>query len=72
MNSLTLRLHPDRASVDAWYNAAIEAGAKDNGKPGIRSHYHAHYYGAFVIVSDNLAPTPPGCVGRGHFQYLLT
>ncbi|KAK2614026.1 hypothetical protein N8I77_000887 [Diaporthe amygdali] len=39
----------DRASVDAWYNAAIEAGAKDNGKPGIRSHYHAHYYGAFVI-----------------------
>lgn len=42
----------DRASVDAWYNAAIEAGAKDNGKPGLRPHYHAHYYGAFVLVSE--------------------
>lgn len=41
----------DRESVDAWYKAAIEAGGKDNGKPGIRSHYHANYYGAFVIVS---------------------
>lgn len=37
--------------MDAFYNAAIEAGARDNGKPGIRAHYHAHYYGAFVIVS---------------------
>lgn len=44
----------DRASVDAWYKAAIEAGAKDNGKPGLRPHYHAHYYGAFVIVSEPL------------------
>lgn len=38
--------------MDAFYNAAMEAGAKDNGKPGIRAHYHAHYYGAFVLVSD--------------------
>lgn len=44
----------DRATVDAFYSAAIEAGAKDNGKPGIRAHYHAHYYGAFVIVSASV------------------
>lgn len=50
---LTVRYkNTDRASVDAFYNAAIEAGAKDNGKPGLRPHYHAHYYGAFVLVSD--------------------
>lgn len=48
---LTIYEQIDRASVDAWYNAAIEAGAKDNGKPGLRPHYHAHYYGAFVLVS---------------------
>lgn len=34
--------------VDAFYEAAIAAGARDNGKPGIR-FYHQHYYGAFVI-----------------------
>ncbi|KAF3766800.1 hypothetical protein M406DRAFT_68986 [Cryphonectria parasitica EP155] len=39
----------DRAAVDTWYEAAIKAGGKDNGKPGLRSHYHANYYGAFVI-----------------------
>jgi len=38
-----------RAQVDAFYNAAIAAGARDNGKPGIREHYHPNYYGAFVI-----------------------
>jgi hypothetical protein len=38
-----------RAAVDAFYQAAIAAGAKDNGKPGIRAHYHPNYYGAFVI-----------------------
>lgn len=38
-----------RAQVDAFYSAAIKAGAKDNGKPGIREHYHPNYYGAFVI-----------------------
>lgn len=39
----------DRAAVDAFYDAAIAAGGKDNGKPGVRSHYHSNYYGAFVI-----------------------
>jgi catechol 2,3-dioxygenase-like lactoylglutathione lyase family enzyme len=39
----------DHAEVDAFYQAAIAAGGKDNGKPGLRPHYHANYYGAFVI-----------------------
>jgi len=41
-----------RSQVDAFYAAAIAAGAKDNGAPGLRPHYHAHYYGAFVIDPD--------------------
>jgi catechol 2,3-dioxygenase-like lactoylglutathione lyase family enzyme len=41
-----------RAAVDAFYRAAITAGAKDNGPPGLRPHYHANYYGAFVIDPD--------------------
>ena len=41
-----------RAEVDAFYAAAIAAGARDNGKPGLRPHYHANYYGAFVLDSD--------------------
>jgi len=41
-----------RAQVDAFYAAAIAAGAKDNGAPGIRAHYHANYYAAFVIGPD--------------------
>ena len=39
----------NRFQVAEFYHAAIEAGAKDNGKPGIREEYHPHYYGAFVI-----------------------
>jgi len=42
----------DRAAVDAFYRAAIAAGAKDNGAPGLRPQYHANYYGAFVIDPD--------------------
>ncbi len=38
-----------RAAVDAFYKAALAAGAKPNGEPGIRAHYHPNYYGAFVI-----------------------
>ena len=37
------------AEVDAFYRAALEAGGRDNGGPGLRPHYHANYYGAFVI-----------------------
>lgn len=39
-------------AVDQFYRAAIEAGAKDNGKPGLREIYHPNYYGAFVIDPD--------------------
>jgi catechol 2,3-dioxygenase-like lactoylglutathione lyase family enzyme len=42
----------DRASVDAFYRAALAAGGRDNGAPGPRPHYHEHYYGAFVLDPD--------------------
>jgi catechol 2,3-dioxygenase-like lactoylglutathione lyase family enzyme len=41
-----------RATVDAFYKAALEAGGRDNGAPGCRPHYHEHYYGAFVLDPD--------------------
>lgn len=43
---------PDRASVDAFYEAALAQGGRDNGPPGIRAHYHPDYYGAFIIDPD--------------------
>jgi catechol 2,3-dioxygenase-like lactoylglutathione lyase family enzyme len=42
----------DRKTVDAFYAAAIAAGGKDNGAPGIRAQYHPSYYGAFVLDPD--------------------
>src|SRR5262244_6928 len=41
-----------RAQVDAFYKAAMAAGGRDNGAPGLRPHYHANYYGAFVLDPD--------------------
>jgi catechol 2,3-dioxygenase-like lactoylglutathione lyase family enzyme len=41
-----------RAQVDAFYRAAIAAGAQDHGAPGLRPKYHANYYAAFVIGPD--------------------
>ena len=41
-----------RAQVRAFYEAAIAAGGKDNGPPGVRPMYHEHYYGAFVLDAD--------------------
>jgi catechol 2,3-dioxygenase-like lactoylglutathione lyase family enzyme len=41
-----------RTLVDAFYNAAIAAGGRDNGAPGVRPHYHPTYYGAFVLDPD--------------------
>ena len=41
-----------RRQVDAFYQAALAAGGRDNGPPGLRPQYHAHYYGAFVIGPD--------------------
>jgi catechol 2,3-dioxygenase-like lactoylglutathione lyase family enzyme len=42
----------DRASVDAFHRAALAAGGRDNGPPGLRPHYHANYYGAFALDPD--------------------
>jgi len=41
-----------RADVNAFYEAAIDAGGTDNGAPGLRPHYHENYYGAFVLDPD--------------------
>jgi catechol 2,3-dioxygenase-like lactoylglutathione lyase family enzyme len=43
---------PSRAVVNAFYAAALEAGGKDNGAPGLRPHYHDNYYGSFVLDPD--------------------
>ncbi len=42
----------DRHGVDAFHATALAAGARDNGAPGLRPHYHANYYGAFVLDPD--------------------
>ena len=42
----------DRANVDAFYRAALAAGGRDNGAPGLRPHYHPNYYAAFVLDPD--------------------
>ena len=65
-SSLCIRLGPEerpshlhlaftaenRRQVDAFYRAALAASGKDNGAPGLRPHYHANYYAAFVIGPD--------------------
>ena len=42
----------DRSSVDACHAAALEAGGRDNGPPGLRPHYDANYYAAYVLDPD--------------------
>ena len=41
-----------REQVDAFHRAALQAGGKDHGAPGLRPQYHAHYYAAFVLDPD--------------------
>ena len=53
----TPRLHiafraETREVVEAFYDAALKAGGRDNGAPGLRPHYHPNYYGAFVLDPD--------------------
>jgi catechol 2,3-dioxygenase-like lactoylglutathione lyase family enzyme len=43
---------PDHATVDAFHAAALAAGGRDNGAPGLRPHYDPGYYGAFVLDPD--------------------
>jgi catechol 2,3-dioxygenase-like lactoylglutathione lyase family enzyme len=42
----------DRATVDRFYQAGLEAGGRDNGGPGERSNYHPGYYAAFLLDPD--------------------
>lgn len=42
----------DRESVRRFHKAAVEAGGRDDGSPGLRSRYHADYFGAFVLDPD--------------------
>jgi catechol 2,3-dioxygenase-like lactoylglutathione lyase family enzyme len=54
----------DRAGIDSFYEAAVAAGASENGPPGVRPHLHENYYAAFVIDPENSSalvipqPTP--------------
>jgi catechol 2,3-dioxygenase-like lactoylglutathione lyase family enzyme len=41
-----------RSQVDAFHQAAMTAGGRDNGPPGLRSQYHPNYYGAFILDAD--------------------
>lgn len=43
---------PNRATVDAFHAAALAAGGRDNGQPGLRPQYHPSYYGAFAYDPD--------------------
>jgi catechol 2,3-dioxygenase-like lactoylglutathione lyase family enzyme len=43
---------PDQATVRAFHAAALAAGGRDNGAPGLRAEYHPTYYGAFVLDPD--------------------
>lgn len=43
---------PDRAAVDAFHAAALGAGGRDNGAPGLRPQYHPNYYAAFITDPD--------------------
>jgi catechol 2,3-dioxygenase-like lactoylglutathione lyase family enzyme len=45
-------LVPSRRHVDAFHAAALAHGGSDEGAPGLRSHYHPHYYGAYVRDPD--------------------
>jgi catechol 2,3-dioxygenase-like lactoylglutathione lyase family enzyme len=43
---------PDRETVEAFHAAALAAGGRDNGPPGLRPHYHESYYGAYALDLD--------------------
>jgi catechol 2,3-dioxygenase-like lactoylglutathione lyase family enzyme len=52
VNPLHVAFRADRAGVQAFYDAALAAGASDNGAPGVRSDIHPNYYAAFVHDPD--------------------
>lgn len=52
-NGMTVAFNASsRAAVDAFHKAALAAGGKDEGAPGLRTHYHPDYYGAYVRDLD--------------------
>ena len=52
-NGITIGLEAtDRPAVDAAYKAGMSAGGKDEGAPGLRTHYHPNYYGAYLRDPD--------------------
>ena len=52
-NGVTVGLEaPDRSAVDAAHKAGMSAGGKDEGAPGLRTHYHPNYYGAYLRDPD--------------------
>jgi catechol 2,3-dioxygenase-like lactoylglutathione lyase family enzyme len=58
-----------REMVDAFYAAAMAAGGRDNGPPGLRLDYHPNYYGAFVLDPSGhnveaVCHAPPAATGR--------
>ena len=59
-----------REQVDGFYAAAIEAGARDNGAPGLRTEYSASYYAAYVLDpnGNNIEAVHHGEApsGKGH------
>jgi len=60
---------PDRAEVDAFYEAALAAGGRDNGPAGLRTEYHPNYYAAFVLDASGhnveaVTHRPPGSAGK--------
>ena len=64
---MTAFLAPDRATVDRAWAVALAHGGTDEGPPGLRPEYHAHYYGAYfrdtegnkLCVACHEAQTPP-------------
>ena len=57
----------NRAQVDAFHAAALAAGGKDNGAPGLRPQYHPNYYGAFVIDPMGTTSRPSATRQRAEF-----
>jgi catechol 2,3-dioxygenase-like lactoylglutathione lyase family enzyme len=52
-NGITIGLEAaNRSAVDAAHQAGVAAGAKDEGAPGLRTHYHPNYYGAYLRDLD--------------------
>ncbi len=64
----------DRETVNQFYKAALAAGGRDNGPPGLRPEYHPHYYGAFVLDPDgnNIEAVDQGPVTASADSILIT